>query len=113
MDMIDLITGLVLAGALLFGAGYVIRELAGESIASFFAEHTSQTADDPNKRLIGELGEIVGKGADGELRVRVGFERWNARLAGDEDGGALPVGTPVKVAAVEGLVLRVEPSAAD
>ncbi len=41
------------------------------------------------------------------MKVRVGIERWHARLA---DDGTLPVGTQVRVAAVDGALLRVEPS---
>lgn len=104
----DLLTGLVLTGALLFGAGYVIRELAGDSLKTFFAEHTARTSEDPNNRLIGELGEVVDSSDDGSLRVRIGIERWTARAA--DDGAELPVGTEVRVAGVDGLVLSVEPT---
>lgn len=104
----DLLTGLLLVGALLFAAGYVIRELAGDTLARFFSEHTAQGSEDPNKRLIGQVGEVVDGGGDGELRVRIGIERWHARLASDD--GTLPVGTEVRVAAVDGPILHVEPS---
>lgn len=112
MDVIDLLTGLVLAGAVLFAAGYVVRELAGDSLASFFAAHTAKTSEHPNNRLIGELGEVVDASGDGDLRVRVGIERWSARLA-DEDGATPPVGARIRVAAVDGPTLRVEHSPAD
>ncbi len=103
----DLLTGLLLAAAVLLGVGYAVKELAGGSITAFFSEHTARTSEDPNKRLIGEVGEVVDAGADGEMKVRVGIERWHARLA---DDGTLPVGTQVRVAAVDGALLRVEPS---
>lgn len=107
----DLLTGLVLTGALLFAIGYVVRELAGDSLASFFSEHTARTSEDPNKRLIGEVGEIVATGTDGGMRVRVGIERWHAQPAADE--GTLPVGTKVRIAGVDGTTLHVARSDAD
>lgn len=103
---LDLLTGLLLTGAVLLGVGYAVRELAGDALMSFFSEHTAPTAEDPHKRLIGEHGEVVGTSADGMMRVRIGIERWNARL--EPEDGTLPAGTEVRVAGVDGLTLRVE-----
>lgn len=106
---LDLLTGLLLTGAVLLGIGYAVRELAGDALMSFFSEHTSRTADDPHKRLIGEHGEVLGPSSEGTIRVRIGIERWNARVEAED--GTLPAGTAVRVAGVDGLTLRVEPLA--
>lgn len=107
---LDLLTGLLLTAVLLLGIGYVVKELAGDALAGFFSAHTAPESEDPNKRLIGEVGEVVGAGADGGMRVRVGIERWHARLESGGDEDTLPVGTEVRVAGVEGSALRVEQS---
>lgn len=105
----DLVTGLLLAAGVLLGVGYAVKELAGEAIVRFFSEHTAGTSEDPNKRLIGQTGEVVEAADDGTLRVRVGIERWRARPA--DGAGPLAAGTEVRVARVEGTLLLVEPVA--
>lgn len=110
MDM-DLLTGLLLTAVVVLGIGYAVRELAGDTLKRFVAEHTAQTSEDPNKRLIGARGEVVGAGSDNTLKVRVGIERWDARL--EPEPGPLPAGTEVRIAGVEGLTLRVEQAGGD
>jgi membrane protein implicated in regulation of membrane protease activity len=99
--------GLLLTAVLLLGVGYLIKEIFGPSLAGLLAERRAQPPADPNRHLIGALGRVTenGKGA-GALRVRVGIERWSARLASSDDV-ALPVGTEVEVKGVHGRVLEV------
>ena len=58
------------------------------------------------ENLIGALG-IVSADLDPEGWVRIGAERWRARLLPGH--GPVSVGAAVKVTSVEGLLLRVEP----
>jgi membrane-bound ClpP family serine protease len=57
--------------------------------------------------LLGALGSVTSE-LSPEGWVRIGAERWRARIA--REHAPLPVGAAVRVIAVEGLVLRVEPS---
>lgn len=108
MDL-NLLSGLLLTAVVLFGLGYLIKELVGDRMARWVAEYSAKPSMDPNSQLIGAIGRVVDDAGDGELSVRVGIERWNARLAA-ANGRPLPAGTPVKVTAVHGLVLVVEES---
>lgn len=107
----DLISGLVLAAVALLGLGYLLKEIFGDSIRAFIAEHRAEPPGGANTHLIGATGRVVDSG-DGGLRVRVGMERWSARPAGSESR-TLPVGTEVEVRAVDGRVLEVEEKAGD
>jgi membrane protein implicated in regulation of membrane protease activity len=59
------------------------------------------------ENLIGELA-VVSVALDPEGWVRIGSERWRARAA--QQHAPLPVGAEVRVLAIEGLLLRVEPA---
>jgi membrane protein implicated in regulation of membrane protease activity len=108
----DLLSGLLLAVVVLVGAGYLIKEIFGPSLASFLAERRALPPAGANDHLIGAVGRIVDSGErSGKMRVRVGMERWSARLAAAENG-TLPVGTEVEIKAVEGRVLEVAERAA-
>jgi len=58
------------------------------------------------ENLIGTLG-TVSVDLDPEGWVRIGAERWRARVARDQS--PLPAGAAVRVTSVNGLMLRVEP----
>jgi membrane protein implicated in regulation of membrane protease activity len=104
---LDLFSGLVLAAVLLFGIGYVAKQLLGHSVASFLAEYRAQPEPHADRHLVGAVGRVVDDGErSGRMRVRVGMESWNARLRSSD--GVLPVGTEVEVKAVDGRVLEVE-----
>ena len=59
------------------------------------------------ENLIGSLG-IVSVDLDPEGWVRIGAERWRARVSRDQ--APVPSGAAVRVTSVEGLLLRVEPA---
>ena len=59
------------------------------------------------ENLIGALG-IVSADLDPEGWVRIGAERWRARVS--QGHGPVPSGAAVRVTSVEGLLLRVEPA---
>jgi membrane protein implicated in regulation of membrane protease activity len=103
----DLIGGLLLTAVLLLGVGYLIKEIFGPSLAGLLAKRSAQPPADPNRHLIGAIGRVTDTGEQGgDLRVRVGIERWNARLASSDDV-ALAVGAEVEVKGVHGRVLEV------
>jgi membrane-bound serine protease (ClpP class) len=58
------------------------------------------------ERLLGAAGTVVGEGLDPEGVVRVAAEEWRAVGAG---GARLPAGVRVRVMAIDGLQLTVEP----
>ena len=62
------------------------------------------------ERLIGADGIVVGDGLDPEGVVRVAAEEWRAIGAG---GTPIPAGTRVRVTAIDGLQLTVEPAGDD
>jgi membrane-bound ClpP family serine protease len=104
----DLLSGLLLAAVVIVGVGYLVKQIFGHSFAAFLAEHRAQPPGGANNHLIGAVGRVVDDGdRSGEMRVRVGMERWSARLK-SPSGGTLPVGAVVEVKAVEGRVLEVE-----
>lgn len=114
----DFLSGLLLVGVLLAGAGYLIKAFFWESFVEFYsAQKTArenQASAQPagtNDHLVGASGRIVDDGAhSGKLRVRVGMESWHARPA--DATTSLPVGTEVEVHAVDGRVLEVAPKTA-
>jgi membrane-bound ClpP family serine protease len=60
------------------------------------------------ENLIGALGTVSAP-LDPEGWIRIGSERWRARVS--REHVPVPVGAAVRVTAVEGLLLRVEPLA--
>jgi len=58
------------------------------------------------ERLVGATGVVLGSGLHPEGVVRVAAEEWQALAAG---GAGIPAGTRVRVTAVEGLGITVEP----
>ncbi|MBN1239547.1 MAG: NfeD family protein [Gammaproteobacteria bacterium] len=109
---LDLISGLLLAAVVLFGAGYVAKQLLGDSLARIVAEYRTPPKPHEDRHLVGAVGRVVDDGErSGRMRVRVGMESWNARQGSSD--AVLPVGTEVEVKAVDGRVLEVEPKAAE
>jgi membrane protein implicated in regulation of membrane protease activity len=111
----DFISGLLLFGVLLFGAGYVIKEFFWESLSASMANRRAAAPSppprQPNDHLVGAIGRVIDDGTgSGMMRVRVGMETWRARSI--DEGASLPVGAQVEVKAVDGLVLDVAARAA-
>lgn len=106
----DFISGLLLFGVLLFGAGYIIKEFLWESLSGAIAKRRAAMPPappprQPNDHLVGAIGRIVDDGTgSGMMRVRVGMETWRARSV---EGESLPVGTQVEIKAADGRVLDV------
>ena len=102
---LDFLSGLLLALVTVLGLAFILKEWFGVKIPTL-AQRRSEPPAGANAHLIGSVGRIVDTGErDGELRVRIGMERWRARLR--SGGTAPPVGTEVEVTAVDGFVLEV------
>lgn len=100
----ELFSGLLLTLVVLAILGFVARELiaddAGGSIGKRLRDSSSN--DDP---MLGKRGTVVDNAGE-LLRVRIEGERWSANSAA---GPVLPAGAAVRVVAVNGLILDVEP----
>jgi membrane protein implicated in regulation of membrane protease activity len=109
----DLLSGLLLIGVVLWIIYFVVRGLFDESISSGLARYFRASSDPVGGNLVGSIGKVVGisDGSVDLLRVRVGAEFWRARLQA-ADPRQLPIGTEVKITAVNGLILTVEEHAA-
>lgn len=99
----ELLSGLLLTLVVLAILGFVARELitedSGGALRKFLGDSPAVEAPMLGKRGIVEndTGEL--------LRVRIEGERWSANAIADT---VMPAGTPVRVTAVNGLVLDVE-----
>ena len=104
----ELFSGLLLTVVVLAILAYVARELiaddAGGGIGKYLGD--SPAIDSP---MLGRRGTVVDDTGD-MLRVRIEGERWRANPVA---GAVLRTGTPIRVTAVNGLVLEVEPVAAE
>lgn len=117
---LDFLSGLLLATAGLAVVVLLIKELVSEGAPGqkrarrYLAEVSTRLlggkARPINDHLLGSLGTVIAHSSDGArpLRVRLGSELWPARLGSSEEG-RLPIGSAVKVAAVDGAVLVVVP----
>jgi len=105
---LDFLSGLLLAAVVVFGLGLILKEWFGARLPTFGPrERRAEPPAGANAHLIGAIGRVVeAGGASGEMRVRIGMERWSARLRAPADA-PLPVGTEVEVKAVDGLVVEV------
>lgn len=101
MRVWDLSLGLA---ALVLGL-WVVKDLALFPILRVAYEPAGGSGGAEN--LIGALG-TVSSDLDPEGWVRIGAERWRARVAREQ--APVPAGAAVRVTAVEGLELRVEPA---
>ena len=108
----DLSSGLLLTGIVLWILTIVIRELFDESISASLTRYFRSASHPAEDALVGSIGKIIEVSEEGgsPLRVRIGIEIWNARLRASDQMPS--VGTEVRVTAVEGTVLDVEEYAA-
>lgn len=90
--------------AALMLALWVVKDLALFPVLRIAYEPTGGSGGAEN--LIGALG-AVSADLDPEGWVRIGSERWRARVS--RDHSPVPAGAAVRVTSVEGLLLRVEP----
>ena len=104
----DLLTGLLLTGVVIWIGFIVIRELLDETISDGLARYFRSAENPVHDSLVGSIGRVVDVSAESndELKVRIGIELWSAKLAAA--GRQLSVGTNVKVTAVNGVILDVE-----
>ncbi|HEY8153440.1 MAG TPA: NfeD family protein [Myxococcota bacterium] len=84
---------------------WVVKDLALFPVLRIAYEPAGGSGGAEN--LIGAVGS-VSAALDPEGWVRIGAERWRARVASEQ--APLPVGAMVRVTKVEGLLLRVEPA---
>jgi membrane protein implicated in regulation of membrane protease activity len=115
---LEFLTGLLLVLALLGALVYIFKELFSTmrldlskfSLSDAFGQQRSTDPAPINAHLVGMRGDVVRVNDDGDrpLTVRLGLERWPARLeAGDSEAGVPSVGDSVVVTAVAGPVLIV------
>jgi membrane protein implicated in regulation of membrane protease activity len=104
----DLLSGLLLTGIVLWIMTIVIRELFDESISAGLARYFRSAPHPVEDALVGSIGNIIEVSGDGDsaLRIRIGVEIWKARLQSSD--GMPSVGAEVRVTAVDGTVLHVE-----
>ena len=84
---------------------WIVKDLALFPILRIAYEPAGGSGGAEN--LIGALG-IVSADLDPEGWVRIGAERWRARVS--REHAPVPAGSTVRVTAVDGLLLRVEPA---
>ena len=99
----ELLSGLLLTLVIVAIVAFVGRELIIDDSGGVPKKSPgdSSAVDAP---MLGKRGTVVNSGGE-LLRVRIEGERWSANPVA---GAALPAGTPVRVTAVNGLVLDVE-----
>ena len=108
----DLLSGFLLTGIVLWIMTIVIRELFDESISAGLTRYFRSAPHPVEDALVGSIGKIIEVSGEGDsaLRIRVGIEIWNARL---QSSDWMPsVGAEVRITAVDGTVLNVEEYAA-
>lgn len=104
----EVLSGILLACVVLGIIGYLLSQVIGEGAGAVLRKYAEVSPQDIEDPLVGQIGRVVENTAGAELmRVRIRGERWNASLI---DGQPLPVGTEVRVTAVNGLTLDVEES---
>jgi membrane-bound serine protease (ClpP class) len=84
------------------GAGLILLT------AMFFARSRKRAVVSGPEEMIGSRGVVV-DWAEGHGNVRIHSELWRARAAAIQDGGAFQAGQAVRVKAMDGLTLVVEP----
>jgi membrane protein implicated in regulation of membrane protease activity len=116
---LDFLSGLLLTAAALAVLVFLFKETVVERISGqkkaqrylgdALAKVLGGEAKPVNAHMIGAIGEVIESSGDSArpMRVRVGTERWPARLVSTEDI-RLAVGTAIKVIAIDGAVLVVE-----
>ena len=104
----ELFSGLLLTVVVLAILAYVARELIAGDGGGVIAKYLGGSPG-TDATMLGRRGTVVADTGD-VLRVRIVGERWRANPVA---GAVLPAGTPVRVTAVNGLVLEVEPIAVE
>ena len=99
----ELFSGLLLTLVVIAILAYVARELIAAEPSGAVGKHPGDSPAS-DARMLGKRGTVVGSSGE-RLRVRIEGERWSANPA---EGAILSAGTPVRVVAVNGLVLEVE-----
>ena len=105
----DLLSGLLLTGVVLWIIYIVVRQLFDEKISSGLTQYFRMSPNPVQDNLVGSIGKVVDVSDDkiDILRVRIGIELWSAKLQA-ADQPQLPIGAEVKVIAVNGMILDVE-----
>ena len=108
----DLLSGLLLTGIVLWIMTIVIRELFDETFSAGLTRYFRSARHPAEDTLVGSIGKVIEVSEEGDsaLRIRVGIEIWNARLPSSDQMPS--VGAEVRVTAVDGTVLDVEGYAA-
>ena len=101
----DLLSGLLLTGIIVWIIAIVIRELFDESISAGLTRYFRKAPHPVQDSLVGSIGKVIETPVDGAEQLRV--EIWSARL-GSSDQRTLSVGSEVRVTAVDGMILDVE-----
>jgi membrane protein implicated in regulation of membrane protease activity len=116
---LDFLSGLLLTAVALAVLVFLFKETVVERISGqkkaqrYLADALTKVlggeAKPVNAHMIGAIGEVIESSGDGArpMRVRVSAERWPARLDSTENI-RLPVGTAIKVVAIDGAVLIVK-----
>lgn len=111
MALLDQLSGLLLVATVLVMLYFVLRELPWRRLSALTSKLAADDAKPVNEHLIGAVGTVVqpvhGEGTMA-MKVRIGLERWNARPTSSA-AAMLTAGTEVRVTAVNGTVLEVEP----
>ncbi len=105
----DILSGLLLTGVVLWIIYLVIREMFDESISNGLTRYFRTSPNPVEDNLVGSIGKVIDVSDDkiDILRVRIGIELWSAKLQA-ADQPQLPIGAEVKVIAVNGMILDVE-----
>ena len=105
----DVLSGLLLTGVVVWILYLIVRALFDDAISSTPTRYYRTPSNPVQDSLVGSIGKVVGTSDDDTdiLRVRIGIEFWSAKLQ-PADRRQLPIGTEVKVTAVNGMVLDVE-----
>jgi membrane protein implicated in regulation of membrane protease activity len=85
------------------GVGFVVKDVL---LYPWLRHAYAHVANDPGENLVGRRGVATSPVGD-QGWVRVDAELWRA----ESDGPSIPQGTPVRVRALDGHVLVVEPDA--
>ena len=105
----DLLTGLLLIGVIIWITRIVILELFDSFIPESFAKYSRTTKNPIDRSLIGSVGRVVGINSNDstKFKIRIGIELWNAKFA-SKTAQTPPIGTMVRVTAVNGMLLDIE-----
>jgi len=105
----DLLTGLLLIGVIIWITRIVILELFDSFIPESFAKYSRTTKNPIDRSLIGSVGRVVGINSNDstKCKIRIGIELWNAKFA-SKTAQTPPIGTMVRVTAVNGMLLDIE-----